>query len=461
MTSIESPHAPSRRWWLALCAAVFIAAGVSIGANGAVAQTTAAQPQVREIELEGPVDPLVARMAKRGIGEAQASDDAILLRIDTPGGLDSSMRSIIKAVQESRVPVICWVGPSGSRAASAGTFILIGCPVAAMAPGTNVGAAHPVGLTGDVLADKVTNDAAAYIRSLAQQRERNADWAEKAVRDSVSISAEEALNIGVIDVLARDVDELLAAVDGRTVSTASGPATLRVAGASMHKVELTFGESVLHALFDPTLAFLFFVLGIAGLILEVLHPGISVPGVLGLLLLITSLIILGTLPVNIGGLLLLAAAFAFFAIEAAVPGFGVATAAGVICLVVGGLYLYDDSVPNARVSRPALFAIAFTIAGLFFIVVRAAVASRRAPPWMDTGRLVGVEGAVVEDLDPIGQVRIRCETWSAVLSEGSRATAPSGTRVRVREMRGLTLEVEPVAEEGLVRGDVSGVERAS
>ena len=441
-----------RRRWLGFGAALFIAIGVVLasGGGGAVAQTTPAPPSVRQIAIDGPVDPLVARMTKRGVRQAQESGDAaILLRIDTPGGLDSSMRSIIKAVQQSRVPVICWVGPSGARAASAGTFILIGCPIAAMAPATNVGAAHPVGLTGDVLADKVTNDAAAYIRSLADQRQRNADWAETAVRDSASIPAEEALQIDVIDLIARDVNDLLASVDGRSVATAGDSVTLRVAGAEVHKVHLTLAESVLHGLFDPSLAFLFFVLGIAGLILELLHPGISVPGVVGLLMLVSSFIILGALPVNIGGLVLLAAAFVFFVIDLKVPGYGVSTAAGIVCLIVGGLYLYDASVPSARVSRPLLFSIAFVLAAVFFAVVRAAVASRRAPLWSDTARLVGVEGAVVEDLDPVGRVRIRGESWRAVLPDGAPTNVPVGSRVRVREMRGLTLEVEPVVEDSL------------
>ncbi|TML08943.1 MAG: nodulation protein NfeD [Actinobacteria bacterium] len=439
----------ARGWWLALVAAAFVATGVGvIGAGGsAAAQTETTKPTVREIAITGPVDPFIARMAKRGIRDAQSSDAAILIRIDTPGGLDSSMRGIIKSIQQSRVPVICWVGPSGSRAASAGTFILVGCPVAAMAPGTNVGAAHPVGLTGDVLSDKVTNDAAAYIRSLAQQRGRNADWAETAVRNSASIPAEEALQISVIDLIARDVDTLFTALDGRAVDTAAGSVTLRVAGASVHKVNLTFGEAVLHSLFDPNLAFLFFVLGMAGLILEVLHPGISVPGVVGLLLLVTSFVILGTLPVNIGGLLLLAAAFVFFVIDLKVPGHGLPTAAGIACLVVGGLYLYDASVPSARVSRGLLFGMAFALAAVFFFVVRVAIRARRAPLWNDKRRLLGVEGAVVEDLDPVGRVSIRGESWRAVLPEGAPANVPTGTRVRVREMKGLTLEVEPVVDD--------------
>jgi membrane-bound serine protease (ClpP class) len=268
------------------------------------------------------------------------------------------------------------------------------------------------------------------------------------VRDSASIPAEEALRIDVVDLIARDRDELLSSVDGRTVETAGGPVTLRVEGASVHKVDFTLAESVLHGVFDPNLAFLFFVLGIAGLIIELLNPGVSVPGVVGLLLLVSSFIILGTMPVNIGGLVLLAAAFGFFVIDLKVPGYGVSTAAGIVCLIVGGLYLYDSSVPNARVSRTLLFTIAFVLAGVFFAVVRATVASRRAPLWSDKRRLLGVEGAVVEDLDPVGRVRVRGESWRAVLPDGAPAVR-AGSRVRVRQMRGLTLEVEPVVEDVL------------
>ena len=224
----------------------------------APARQSSERPVVYEVALTGPIDPLLARYAERAIARARRDRvAAVLVRIDTPGGLGSSMRSIVKAVSNSPVPVLCWVGPSGARAASAGTFILVGCPVAAMAPGTNVGAAHPVGITGGIMSEKVTNDAAAYIRSLAQRFGRNADWAERAVRDSISASAAEALRLHVIDHVAPTRSTALDAID--------------LGGARIVHVHPTITESVLHALVDPNWAYLFFLLGLISLVLVIVR----------------------------------------------------------------------------------------------------------------------------------------------------------------------------------------------
>jgi membrane-bound serine protease (ClpP class) len=407
------------------------------------------RPVVYEVSITGPVDPSVARLVERGMrvaGGAHAA--AILVRLDTPGGLDSSMREIIKSIQGSRVPVVCWVGPPGARAASAGTFILIGCPLAAMAPGTNVGAAHPVGLTGGTLSEKVTNDAAAYIRSLAESRGRNAGWAERAVRQSVSISAPEALDIHVVDLLAPSVPALLRAVDGRRVDTAAGARALAVADARVTSVELTPGERLLHGLSDPNLAFLFFVFGLAGLVFEMLHPGLNLPGVIGLILLVLSLVLFGSLPVNIAGVLLLAAAFVFFVIDLKVGAHGVPTFAGLVSFVLGGLFLYDRSVPNARVSRPLLIGMAVALATFFFFVVRAGLRARKAPVVSGAEGLVGEQGLVIEALKPRGHVRVRSELWAATLARDSGEIVPPAARVRVLAIQGLTLVVEPVGDVG-------------
>src|SRR5438309_3457559 len=253
----------SRR--LALLVAAAGSVGLVIGApTGAARATTAAssgRPVVYEVSITGTVDPSVARLVGRAVSDAERADAAALVvRLDTPGGLDSSMRQIVKAIQASTVPVLCWTGPAGARAASAGTFILIGCPVAAMAPGTNVGAAHPVGVSGDTEIAKVTNDAVAYIRSLADDRGRNADWAEQAVRESVSISAPDAVHLRVIDLLAPSVPGLLDAVNGRSVQTAASTVELNVANATVHQVDQTAGERLIHWLSDADLAFLLYVL---------------------------------------------------------------------------------------------------------------------------------------------------------------------------------------------------------
>src|SRR5437588_8573672 len=224
----------------------------------APAQESSERPVVYEVALTGPIDPLLARYAERAISRAQHDRAAaVLVRLDTPGGLDSSMRSIVKAVSNSPVPVLCWVGPSGTRAASAGTFILVGCPVAAMAPGTNVGAAHPVGITGGVMSEKVTNDAAAYIRSLAERWGRNADWAERAVRQSVSVSASEALRLHVIDVEATSRSALFNALDGRTVRANDRDVVVHLLGARLVQQHPTLAEGLLHDIVDPNLAYRF------------------------------------------------------------------------------------------------------------------------------------------------------------------------------------------------------------
>ena len=398
---------------------------------------------VRLLEQTGTVDPLTAKYFERSIKAAE--DDgaaAIVVRLDTPGGLDSSMRRIIQAIQESSVPVLCWVGPPGARAASAGAFILISCPFAAMAPGTNVGAAHPVGITGDILDAKVTNDAAAYIRSLAQQRGRNADWAERAVRDSISATAEEARDIEVIDLIVPTIPELLRQTNGLTIPVGGNQtATLEATGAVLEKIGLSAGEALLHLFISPDIAFLFFAFGIAGIVYEVLNPGLNLAGVVGLLMLVAAFVILGMLPVNVAGLLLIAAAVGFFVLDAMVVGHGLPTVAGIISLVLGGLFLFDASVANARVSKGFLVGISIGLGGFFFFIVRAALQTRKQLPTAGRESLIGMVGTVRAMLDPKGIVHASGEEWTAKSTGGMIAV---GTDVRVTDIEGLTLVVEPV-----------------
>jgi membrane-bound serine protease (ClpP class) len=426
-----------------------IAAAVLLGGSlmamfPRAAAAPSSPPTVHRVSLTGTVDPLAARYVGRALDRAEAAGAAaVIIRIDTPGGLASAMRDIVRDVGAARVPVLCWVGPPGSRAASAGAIILLGCPLAAMAPGTNAGAAHPVGISGDILSEKVTNDAAAFARSLAERFGRNTDWAERAVRQSVSASAKEALELRIVDLVAPDVPSLLAAAEGRAVRTAAGEASLRLAGARVVPVGMSASERVLHGMIGPDLAFLFFVLGLAGLVFEVTHPGLNLPGVLGLLLLVGAFVMLGMLPVNVAGLLLLAASVGFFVIDALVAGHGLPTAAGIVTLVLGGLFLFDASVPSARVSRPLLVGTALGVGGFFFFVMRAAMAARRMPPRLADDTLVGSLGTVVRPLAPTGIVRAGGESWTARAPEG--VTVPVGAPVRVVSRQGLVIEVVPVS----------------
>lgn len=267
----------------------------------------------------------------------------------------------------------------------------------------------------------------------------------------MSISADEALRLDVIDLVSPSAGRLLRAVDGRSVPTAAGEVEANTAGATITTERLTLGEEILHTLADPNVAFLFFVLGIAGLVIELLHPGISIPGVGGLILLVTSLVIMSVLPVNVGALVLIAAAFVFFVIDLKVPGHGIPTAAGIACLVIGGLYLYDGDVPGARVSRPLIAGLALGLAVLFSFVVRGALRARRAPVTTGTEALVGSTGTVIEELAPTGMVTVRGEHWSARLAQPDSAVAAGrpvqwagpGETVRVVAVDGLTLEVVP------------------
>jgi membrane-bound serine protease (ClpP class) len=426
------------RWPLA---ALLGPALLAVWAAAAPAQTAPA-PMVTELELDGAVDPFIAGYLEDGIAAAdERGDDAVLLRIDTPGGLDSAMRRIVSAILAARVPVICWTGPAGARAASAGTFVMLACPVNAMAPGTNIGAAHPVGVSGAVSEEKVTNDAAAFARSLAERTGRNADWAEQAVRESASLSAEAAVDQNVADLLAASTTELLQKVDGRKATTAAGPVTLHTAGATVETREPGAAVALLHGLIDPNLAFIFFYLGLILIVIEVIHPGISVPGIVGGLLLVLSVIAFGILPVRLGGVALLVASVVLFGVELKHPGVGLPLAGGLACLVLGGLLLFDPALPGpgARVSPWLLAVVAAVLAAFFLLVVRAVVAARRLPAPAGMDALVGQVGVALGPLEPRGEVRVAHERWSA---EAARGAIPAGTAVRVVGRHGLRLIVE-------------------
>lgn len=403
-----------------------------------------ASSKVVQINLEGVVDPFVASFVERSIDEASNQGAAaVLITIDTPGGLDSSMRKIVKAVLGSDVPVICFVSPQGARAASAGTFILLACPVAAMAPGTNVGAAHPVGISGAIEQDKVTNDAVAYIRSLAEQRGRNAEWAEKAVRDSDSISAEEALKIEVIDQVAPSVDELLEKLDGTSVNVVGDQSVAldtddwEVTPAE----EMGLATRILHALLEPGIAFALFYLGLILIVVELLHPGVSVPGILGAISILASFAAFGMLPIQLVGIVLLIASAVFFLLELKLPGIGFPTVGGVASLVSGGLLLFDPRVPGARLSGWVIAPVAIAAALFFYFVVRAALRARAIPVDYRPATLVGAEGIAVTNLNPVGSARVALEDWTAE-SVGGRI--PKGTKIRVVATEGLKLKVEAV-----------------
>lgn len=418
----------------------------------ATAQAAPASRTIVVLRMEGVVDPFIASYIQDGITSANHTGAAaVLITIDTPGGLDSSMRSIIKAILASKTPVICYTSPSGARAASAGAFVMMSCPIAAMAPGTNIGAAHPVGVSGAIEQAKVTNDAAAFIRSLAERWGRNADWAEEAVRDSVAVAAEEAGRLHVIDLIAPTTSSLLNRVGGCSPGPAApAPATglLRTQGsipavcrAGLVERKLGLGEGILHRLIDPSLSFLFFYGGLVLIIVELLHPGISVPGIVGVLMLLAAFMSFGLLPVELGGVVLLIASAAFFLLELKHPGVGVPTVAGVITLLLGGTLLFNPAVPNARVSIWLILFVALGLAAFFVVVVRAVLAAKALPPPAGLENMVGTQAVATTELNPDGHVRAHGETWTAQ-STGPRIVP--GEPVRIVRVKGLRLFVEPV-----------------
>jgi membrane-bound serine protease (ClpP class) len=422
-----------------LLGAILLVAGLA-----SIASAQPAQTSVIHLSLDGVVDPFVADYLRNGI---EGADDAhaVLLTIDTPGGLDSSMREIVKAIQISDTPVLCYVSPEGARAASAGAFILVACHVAAMAPATNVGASTPVGIGGVTLSDKIEEDAAAYLRSLAEQRGRNAELASRFVTESKSITAQEALDGDIIDLTADSEQALLEEVDGTVVETADGStATLHTAGAAIQDVDMTPGVSFLHDLFDPNLAFIFFWLGLALIVLELIVPGHVFSGTLGTILLLTSIASFGLLPVRLIGIALLVASVVFFVVELKVPGLGIWSAAGIVSLVLGGLFLFDPS-GGVRVSPFAIVPVAAFMALFFGFVVAKALAMRHLPPAQGPEAVVGREGVVLAGgLDPEGVVRVAAEEWKARSASGF---IPEGSRIRVTRLDGLVLTVEPLGSE--------------
>jgi membrane-bound serine protease (ClpP class) len=388
------------------------------------------------------VDPFVADYLERGIADAAAAgNEAVLIQIDTPGGLDSSMRQVTEAILAAEIPVIGYVAPSGARAASAGAFVLMSTPVAAMAPGTNVGAATPVGINGATGSDKAVQDAAASMRSLAEHQGRNAVLATSFVTDAVSISAEQALADGVIDYIAPSAEELLESVDGRTVEIDDTTVTLHTAGDAIVDEGLGGFVGFLHGLLDPNLAFIFFWVGLALIVLELLVPGHIFSGTLGTILLVLAVISFGLLPVRILGVALLLGAAVAFIVEASQPGLGIWGVLGLVFLVLGGWFLYDRA-GGAGVSPWVIASIAVVI-GLFFgLVVAKARKLRDLPPPQGPESIVGEEGvALGSGLDPSGVVRINAEQWQAVTT-GRRI--PAGARIRATAIEGFTLTVEPV-----------------
>ncbi len=392
----------------------------------------------------GPVGTFMAEYVERGITEAEARGAAaVVLRLDTPGGLDSAMRRIVQRTMNARVPVIAYVAPRGARAASAGCLIVLAAHVAAMAPGTNIGAAHPRYITGEDVSAKVLNDAAAYARSLAAANKRNGDWAEKAVRESVSATDEEALSLHVIETIEPELDKLLAQVDGRVVRTTAGNMELRTRDARQLWLGMNWRERVFSVLADPTLAYLLLVAGAVAIIFEIVIGGSIVAGGFGAIALFLGMCGLASLPVRASGATLLVLAIVLFVAELKVASHGLLTVAGVISFVLGSWLLFPRT-PGYRISLVAIVAMAACWIAVLAVVIRLVLKARRAPVSGGTECLVGAQGVAKTDLAPRGVVFVGGEDWNAE-ADGSPVTA--GNKVEVLAVDALTLRVRRLDEE--------------
>jgi membrane-bound serine protease (ClpP class) len=398
---------------------------------------------VARVEVEGVISPVTMRIVSTAIERARAEGAvALIVQLDTPGGLERSMRSIVQQILGSDVPVIVYVAPTGARAASAGVFITMAAHVAAMAPATNIGAAHPVAVGGGVDKEsmkKIENDAAAFARTIATTRGRNAEWAEKAVRQSVSATEREAVRLKIVDLVAESTTDLLDRVDGRTVKTPKGEILLRTRGADVRTITISFRDRVLNVITDPNVAYILMMLGLLGLFFELSNPGVILPGVIGGISLILAFFAFQSLPVSYAGLLLILFAIVLFIAEVKVVSHGVLAIGGVVAMILGSLMLYDAPTPALRVSWWVILPTVGITAGVFIVVLAAGVRALARRPTTGAAGLIGMTGVVKSAIAPEGQVLVNGELWRAVTDGGP---VGEGETVRVVAVEELTLTVE-------------------
>jgi membrane-bound serine protease (ClpP class) len=408
----------------------------------------AAAQKVVSLHIDATINPAIADYIHRGIKSAEEQKaSCILIHLNTPGGLLKSTRVIVSDIMQSRVPVVVYVSPGGAHAGSAGVFITMAAHIAAMAPGTNIGAAHPVssgGAMDTIMSEKVTNDAAAFIRSIAQKRDRNVEWAVNAVRNSVSVSESEALENNIINLVAANEKELLEKIDGKQVITESGTFTLQTKNAAVEIMEMGWVSKLLNVISDPNVAYILFLLGLYGLMFELYSPGTLLPGIIGGICIILALYAMHTLPVNYAGLALIVFAVILFVLELKIISHGLLGIGGVISLFLGSVMLFRTGTDSGFVDISwSVIITTVAITTLFFLfVIGMGLKAQRAKPSTGTEGMIGETGETVSELNPVGRVLVHGEIWNAKTLSGVIA---AGEKIRVTAVQNLTLQVEPLS----------------
>lgn len=399
------------------------------------------------INVDGAIQPACADYIRSGIEKAtQENAECLIIKLNTPGGLLKSTRVIVTDILQSKVPIIVYVAPSGSQAASAGVFITIAGHIAAMAPGTNIGAAHPVTLEGtqdSIMMEKATNDVAAFIRTISEKRNRNIQWSEDAVRKSLSITESEALKLHVIDLIAKDVKDLLAKIDGKEIETSSGKILLNTKNVEIIDLSMTFSQILLNILSDPNLVYILFMLGIYGLFFELYNPGAIFPGVIGGICIILALYSMHTLPINYAGLALIVFAVILFILEIKIVSHGILSVGGVISLILGSIMLIDvDSFGQVfRISWEIIATVVILTVLFFSFAITMGIKAQRRKPTTGAEGIIGEIGVAISDLDPEGEVSVHGEIWK---SESIAGKIKCGQTIKVEGILNLKLKVSIV-----------------
>lgn len=398
-------------------------------------------------EIEGIIDPPISNFLSKCLKKSLDSGYGLIILMNTPGGLETSMREIITEILNTGIPVIVFVYPEGARAASAGTFITYASDIAAMAPLTSIGAAHPVNLGGEQqisedMLDKIVNDSVSYIKNLASSRGRNSEWAEKAVRESASITADEALQLGVIDITAPGIDSLLEKINGKTLEKSGKTFLINSTGSDPEKIEINFITRFLHIIVNPNIAYILFTLGILGIIYEFSQPGLGISGALGVLFIILGFYSFSILPINYAGLALIILAVILFIIDILLGLGGIPSITGVASLVIGSFLLINTGAAYLQIARSLIISTSVVISGFIIIVIRAVYRAHRLKPVTGSEGIIAETAVVCSELNPEGLVKVSGEIWKAVSADGK--TIKEGQKVKIISIEGLTLFVNPL-----------------